>query len=146
MSFVSSEEPALPDSDEPKRPGMIFPETPSPEEISKRFQPYVVELGTLVYIWTRLHDHLAELFWRVTGILNGNIPLAIWHSTPNDRAQRDMLRAATTAKLKAASHVLGKFEAPRPVATSFGSSIESMNWPTSEMTRSIPPIGFSLDK
>jgi len=100
------------DSDPPKHHS-IFPDRPDAEEISKNFQPYVIELGTLVYAWNRLHDHLAELFWCVTGIINGKIPLAIWHSTPNDRAQRDMLRAATGAKLGAAGPLLGRFEHPK---------------------------------
>jgi hypothetical protein len=66
---------------------------PSQKQLERQFRPYAVELGKLVFAWNRLHERLAALFWAITGFQNGAIPLAIWHSTDNDRAQRRMLRA-----------------------------------------------------
>jgi hypothetical protein len=38
-----------------------------------------------------------ELFSRIVNDDNINIPLAVWYSTPSDRTQREMLRAAVNA-------------------------------------------------
>jgi len=59
--------------------------------------PYVRAVGEVVLAWNAMHDLLAELFWVVTGIPNGKIPLDIWHSIKNDWSQRDILRATTNA-------------------------------------------------
>jgi hypothetical protein len=67
---------------------------PTRRELDKAFKPYALELGHLVHSWNHLQDGLARLFWRVTGIKDGAVPLAIWHSTPSDLSQRKMLRAA----------------------------------------------------
>ena len=67
---------------------------PSQKQLEKQFEPYAIELGKLVYAWNRLHEKLFGLFWVVTGVQNGNIANAIWHSTDSDRAQRQMLRKA----------------------------------------------------
>jgi hypothetical protein len=81
----------------------------------RAFKPIAIELGWLVYQWNRLHEALAELF---TDIINLNvnkdllklglrggtdtrIPLAMWHAMPNDRPQRQMLRAALDAAYSA---------------------------------------------
>jgi hypothetical protein len=86
------------DSDDLKS-GIIYSLTrPVGGEISEDFKPYAAELGALVYVWNGLQENLAELFWAITEIQNGSIPLGIWHSTQNDRAQRSMLRAATEAR------------------------------------------------
>ncbi len=70
---------------------------PTDVEIRGEFTPYAAKLGSLVYVWNDLHDSLALLFWVVTGITNGLVPLAIWHSTDSDRAQRRMLQSAVNA-------------------------------------------------
>jgi hypothetical protein len=44
------------------------------------------------YEWNRLQEALGELF--ADAIHNNRQGFAIWYSTPNDRAQREMLRAA----------------------------------------------------
>jgi hypothetical protein len=67
---------------------------PSQKQLEKQFEPYAIELGKLVYAWNRLHEKLFDLFWAVTGLQNGNIANAIWHSIDRDRAQRQMLRKA----------------------------------------------------
>jgi hypothetical protein len=67
------------------------------ERAQQARKPYVIALGELVIAWNSLQENLADLFWVITGVSNGAIPLAIWHSTNNDRAQRQMLRAAVEA-------------------------------------------------
>ena len=67
---------------------------PGPKARERAFAPYALELGKLTFSWNHLHEALAQLFWETTGIANGAIALAIWHSTPSDRSQRQMLRAA----------------------------------------------------
>jgi hypothetical protein len=65
---------------------------------AKAFRPLAIELGYLVYEWNRLHEALATLFGDVvSSTKNKSIPYAIWHSTPNDRTQREMLKAAAAA-------------------------------------------------
>lgn len=68
---------------------------PTGDESKKHLEPYAIAMGELIYGWNHLQEELANLFWRVTGIKNGAIPFAIWHSTPSDHNQRMMLRAAT---------------------------------------------------
>jgi hypothetical protein len=69
---------------------------PGWEELDKRFEPYAIQLGWLAYSWNSLHDRLGQLFWILTGLQNGKIPLAIWNAVKNDRTQREIVRA--TAK------------------------------------------------
>jgi hypothetical protein len=69
------------------------------EDLDRRFEPYAVQLGWIAYSWNALHEALGSVFWTLTGIQNGNIPLAIWHSIPNDRTQRGMLRAVASTVL-----------------------------------------------
>jgi hypothetical protein len=70
--------------------------TPTREEADAVFTPYAIEMGRLVYAWNHLHDDLAKLFWRVTGIRKSETAYAIWHSTPSDLGQRKMLIAAAS--------------------------------------------------
>jgi hypothetical protein len=66
----------------------------------KKFRPYAVELGEVIYSWNRLQESLASMFWHFTrrpDDLWDEVGLAIWYSTPNDRTQREMLRAAVRA-------------------------------------------------
>jgi hypothetical protein len=60
----------------------------------RRFRPIAIEIGWVAYEWNRLHAELAELFAVIVSEKRMNMPLAIWHSVPSDRTQRDMLRAA----------------------------------------------------
>jgi hypothetical protein len=78
--------------------------TPKQREREKArvFRPLAIELGWIVYEWNRLHAAMGELFADV--VSKGNpglglsIGLSIWNSlTTNERAQRDMLRAAVDA-------------------------------------------------
>lgn len=61
--------------------------------------PYLHELALVVIAWNDLHRELSQIFWIVTEISDGGVALRIWHSTPNDRAQRDMLREALKSGL-----------------------------------------------
>jgi hypothetical protein len=78
---------------------MAVIKAPSYEERRKIIEPYLIATGELVYAWNQLHEELAGLFWRITGIKNGAIPFAIWHSTPSDHGQRAMLKAAAKVAL-----------------------------------------------
>ncbi len=69
---------------------------PSENVVSAKIQPYVTALGKVAHAWNTLQEALGQLFCTVTGLENA-IGQAIWYSTPNDRAQRDMLRAALMA-------------------------------------------------
>jgi hypothetical protein len=68
---------------------------PTRKQTDRHFRPYAVELGKLVYAWNDMQEKLVGLFCAVTKIPTSAIPKAIWHSTPSDLAQRNMLRAAT---------------------------------------------------
>lgn len=89
------------------------------EKRDELLQPYEIETGRLVWTWNHLQDSLSRLFWRTTGVSNGALAYAIWHSTPSDLAQRKMLRAAAkvrysaaddTAALEAIEWVLNKID------------------------------------
>jgi hypothetical protein len=69
----------------------------------KAFRPVAIELGWLVYEWNRLHESLGEIFANIIVGDDGdgdNIrpALAAWHTLTNERAQREMLRAALNAR------------------------------------------------
>lgn len=61
---------------------------------ARAFQPLAIELGWIVYQWNRLQQALVDLFGDVVDSKPIGVAWAIWHSTPSDRTQRDMLRAA----------------------------------------------------
>ena len=62
--------------------------------IDEKMQPYVMALGKVAHAWNYLQEALGQLFCAVTELEEGREGTAIWHSTTNDRAQREMLRAA----------------------------------------------------
>jgi hypothetical protein len=61
----------------------------------RAFLPYVTALGQLALAWNGLHEMLAFLFCSVMGGGYTNQFLAIWHALKSDRAQREILLAAT---------------------------------------------------
>ena len=63
-------------------------------EFDEAFRPIASEIGYLTREWNALQDNLATIFAALMSPDNINIPLAVWNSTPSDRTQRDMLRAA----------------------------------------------------
>ena len=65
--------------------------------IKAKMEPYVTALGKVAHAWNYLQEALGQLFCAVTGLENDGTGEAIWHSLNSDRAQRDMLRAATLA-------------------------------------------------
>lgn len=67
---------------------------------AKVFRPIAIEIGWITFQWNRLHEALRDLFAHAVHFERHTIPFAIWHSTPNDRAQREMLRAAIVAAAK----------------------------------------------
>ena|SRR5258708_375181 len=66
--------------------------------LNEIFEPYVLALGKVAHAWNYLQEALALLFCTITG-MDESIALAIWHSTTNDRTQREMLRAAIGASI-----------------------------------------------
>jgi hypothetical protein len=66
---------------------------PTDGEINVAFADYSHFLGRVVHSWNRLHERLAELFAVVMGG-SQRVALAVWHSSLNDRAQRNMLETA----------------------------------------------------
>jgi hypothetical protein len=81
------------------RGGLNARELVRTNDLDKRFEPYAVQLGWIAHSWNALHDALGSLFWTLTGSQNGNVPLAIWNSIPNDRTQRGVLRAVAQTVL-----------------------------------------------
>jgi hypothetical protein len=67
------------------------------EDIKTKMEPYVMALGKVAHAWNYLQEALGQLFCAVTGLEQDNAGQAIWHSTSNDRAQRNMLSAALAA-------------------------------------------------
>lgn len=76
-----------------------------PDEMDALLAPLEQAIGRLVVNWGTLHDDLAVLFAAVMGLYpNGmHIALAAWQSHSNDRAQREMLRAAAIARFNPAN-------------------------------------------
>jgi hypothetical protein len=85
------------------------------------FRPFANELGWILFEWNSLHEGLCQIFADLVTPANREIAYAIWHSTPSDRAQRDMLSSSLkafkptdlrTRKLcEGTSSVLGKMQA-----------------------------------
>lgn len=59
------------------------------------FRPYTIALGEFALAWNGLHEALALLFCAVMGGGQSKHHLAVWHALKVDRAQRDILLAAT---------------------------------------------------
>lgn len=74
---------------------MAIVKVPTPDRVEKVFEPYAREVGKLVASWNQLQERLGELFSTVVRKDHPAIALAIWHASQSDRAQRQMLRAAT---------------------------------------------------
>jgi hypothetical protein len=56
------------------------------------FRPLALELGWIVFEWNRLHEALCDLLQDVSS--DSELASAVWHSTTNERTQRDMLSNA----------------------------------------------------
>jgi hypothetical protein len=59
--------------------------------------PYIILLGKVAHAWNHLQEGIGRLFCLVSGLCP-SIGLAIWHSSKSDRAQREMLEAALSAR------------------------------------------------
>ena len=67
-------------------------------ERARVFRPLAIEIGWVVYEWNRLQAAIGELFADVVSKENPRLGFSIWHSlAANERAQREMLRAAVDA-------------------------------------------------
>src|SRR4051812_1242982 len=63
------------------------------EVIQARFSEYALALGKVAHAWNVLHESLGKLFGLVAKI-DEHTAFGIWYSTPSDRGQRQMLKAA----------------------------------------------------
>jgi hypothetical protein len=81
----------------PEKPPQKKPITPAQQRRAriKAFRPFAVELGWILFEWNGLHEGLCQIFADFSS--KREVAYAIWHSTPNDRAQREMLRCAINA-------------------------------------------------
>ena len=61
----------------------------------RTYRPYVIALGEAALAWNDLHASLSMLFCGVMGGGYVNQFLAVWQNIPSDRAQREVLKAAT---------------------------------------------------
>ena len=73
------------------------PQRPTERQFEKAFAPYALEIGQLARAWNALHDNLGQIFSQIVSPARPNISTAIWYSTQNDRAQRNMLMEAYLA-------------------------------------------------
>lgn len=67
------------------------------EDAYEAFDLYTAAVGRVAAAWNSLHEHMAELFWRILRIDDFSIASAIWYSSYNDRSQRQMLEAGISA-------------------------------------------------
>jgi hypothetical protein len=87
-------------------PELLKSPDPSSDEAREAFDLYTSAVGRVAYAWNRLQEGMAELFVRVVGgqnadtaeaMLRRSLTEAVWHSSFNDRLQRQMLEAAVMA-------------------------------------------------
>ena len=69
---------------------------PTHEKRQEAYDAYALAVGRVSGAWNFLHQTLGELFAVVIGG-DAELVLAAWRSCENDRAQREMLRAAIKA-------------------------------------------------
>ena len=65
--------------------------------LAQAFRPIAAEVGWISYEWNRLHEALGQLFALIIphkGTIPHEMGFAIWYTTTNERAQREMLKAA----------------------------------------------------
>jgi hypothetical protein len=61
---------------------------------SAAFRPYALAIGQAALAWNDLHERLSLLFEQVLDMPLNNAAHKIWHSSIQDRASRNMLKAA----------------------------------------------------
>jgi hypothetical protein len=67
----------------------------------RAFRPFAIQIGWIAYEWNRLQEALGELFSEIIHSGSERVGYAIWHSTDNDRALRNMMQSALEAAKKA---------------------------------------------
>lgn len=66
-------------------------------QFDKAFAPVAVEIGHFARSWNELHEGMGLIFAALFESPFVGMPLACWHSIPDDGAKRRMLRAAVKA-------------------------------------------------
>ena len=77
-----------------RRPKLFAPRAERTRNERATYRPLALEIAWIAFEWNRLQENLGKIFARVIRPDAPRLALAVWHSTYNDRAQRDMLRAA----------------------------------------------------
>jgi hypothetical protein len=74
-----------------------LPVLPPDSVLNATWAPYIVSLGEVAHAWNHLQEEIGKLFCLVSGLSN-SVGMSIWHSIKSDRAQRDMLEGALSAR------------------------------------------------
>ena len=74
------------------------PVLPPDSVLNETWAPYIVSLGNVAHAWNHLQEEIGKLFCLVSDLSN-SMGMSIWHSSRSDRAQRDMLRGALSARI-----------------------------------------------
>lgn len=80
-----------------------LPDVSLEDSLNSSFEPYANAVGKVAHSWNALQEELAYLFSCVTE-MDDSMSRAIWYSTQNDRAQREMLRAALSVRAEFWEH------------------------------------------
>jgi hypothetical protein len=75
-----------------------LPVLPSDSVLNATWAPYIVSLGEVAHGWNHLQEEIGKLFCLVSDLSN-SMGMSIWHSSKSDRAQRDMLEGALSARI-----------------------------------------------
>lgn len=65
-----------------------------PRFAEKRYRPYVIAIGESTLSWNELHESLMHVFFGVAHGIGIYMSGEIWNSLANDRAKREILKAA----------------------------------------------------
>jgi hypothetical protein len=71
---------------------------------------HALAIGRLVVAWNGYQENLGELYATLFSRRDWALAMASWHALENDRAQRAMLLATATAKLKPDSRALKEIQ------------------------------------
>ena len=95
----------------------------TPAQFDRAFTPVAVEIGHLARNWNALHENMGLIFSAMISPDRKALLLAVWHSPPSDRTQREMLRAA-----------LGRWRLERPHLSAVSNEIEWLLNKTEELS------------
>lgn len=65
-----------------------------PRFTEKRFRPYVIAIGESTLSWNDLHEALLQVFYGIASGIGVYMSGEMWNALANDRAKREVLKAA----------------------------------------------------